>query len=348
MMSAPFLLAIAGLLFSYYLLEEAEVRRRRGLLFVAIPLAAAFLTIVELWALLTAVGLLLLTVTFASARPSTLLPAVGSRLRRTEDRTSPLLAEGQRYSATVLAVGVVVFLTLVAALPFLASMTGGSQNHVRLVESGQRTAFGPLLVIHGVFLVATVAELVRVHDVVGPVALRRSIVVIVVASVLLAALVSLVPAAVVLLPFVLVPWYLLRTGRVRCFSHVLVVAGVGLVLVTDVIFIEVVEDVLTGRVNTVFKFYMHSWLLWGVATGVITTKLLAAARPLRTHTSPRNLVPALLVVVLVLSSSAFVAVSTHEHVERATTSETIDDAVPIPSSLSPSRRRSFECSSERR
>jgi YYY domain-containing protein len=55
------------------------------------------------------------------------------------------------------------------------------------------------------------------------------------------------------------------------FESVLLVAGAGLVLVVEVLY--VVEEAGPGRFNTVFKTYAQVWLLWGTAAGVMFATL---------------------------------------------------------------------------
>ncbi|MFD1644874.1 DUF2298 domain-containing protein [Haloarchaeobius litoreus] len=81
----------------------------------------------------------------------------------------------------------------------------------------------------------------------------------------------------VVFPVLALGWMTLRLGRDLGYETVLLVAAVG--LVTMVEFIYVSERAGSGRYNTVFKFYMQVWVLWGTAAGVMLVDVVARQWP---------------------------------------------------------------------
>ncbi|WP_439025823.1 DUF2298 domain-containing protein [Haloarchaeobius sp. DT45] len=81
----------------------------------------------------------------------------------------------------------------------------------------------------------------------------------------------------VVTPALVLGWMLLRLDRDLGYETVLVVAAIG--LVTMVEFVYVSERAGSGRFNTVFKFYMQVWILWGTAVGVMLTDVVARQWP---------------------------------------------------------------------
>ncbi|MFB6206917.1 MAG: DUF2298 domain-containing protein [Haloglomus sp.] len=77
-------------------------------------------------------------------------------------------------------------------------------------------------------------------------------------------------------PLLVAAWGLLRLDRDVGFETMLVVAGAGLVLLVE--FLYVVERAGPGRFNTVFKTYAQVWALWAPAMGVVLTRLAFAGR----------------------------------------------------------------------
>ncbi|MFB6200711.1 MAG: DUF2298 domain-containing protein [Halorhabdus sp.] len=78
MMSTPFLLLAATLLYGYYRTPAGDRRRRLGLLVALVPLAA-MLAVVNTWSFPSVGGLTVLTLAMAPASPTTLLPSWGRR-----------------------------------------------------------------------------------------------------------------------------------------------------------------------------------------------------------------------------------------------------------------------------
>jgi YYY domain-containing protein len=192
MMSPPFTLLVAALLVAYVRTPEEEIRRRRLLVFGCVPLVSGLLAFVSTWATFTPAGLVALTLYFAPADPTTLLPATVGRPLRTyadgavtagdgtvaanggaggavAEREHPvrmLLADAERtlrvegVRGLTAAVGAVAVLLVgfVFVLPFLTG--SASTREVAIWEAARRSDIGGMLVVHGGFL-AVVAVFLR-------------------------------------------------------------------------------------------------------------------------------------------------------------------------------------------
>jgi YYY domain-containing protein len=349
MMSTPFTLLLAALLFAYWRTPETELTRRRLLVFGTLPPLAGFIAVVNTWSFPTAAGLTFLALTFAPARPTTLLPADLRRrlpdLARADGGTvtepgagtgesggTPDTALGDRLREEALRSGIALGLAAAMlavgalwALPFwLGTASGRSVGFLP-----GRSPLGGLLLVHGAFVLAFGAYLARrvgrdLRDVEQPAltalvstlfslaalsaplyvvglpagaGLPISFVVLGVGLLVatrfdpfadLSRLVLFAPylvlfayamgfAALALFgPLLVAAWVLLRARRDVGFETVLVVAGLGLALLVE--FVYVVEQAGPERFNTVFKTYAQVWALWAPAAAVALTRLVDAGR----------------------------------------------------------------------
>jgi YYY domain-containing protein len=205
MMSTPFLLLVAALSFAYFRTPEGQVRRRRLLVLGAIPPLGGLLAVVNTWSFPSVGGLTLLTVLLAPADPTTLLPArVGRHLRNTGNWSTDELG---RFVTAASMGAAVALLGLVWSAPFwLGTATGRS-----IALFPERSPFGPLVVVHGLFLLVFVPYLLRhalphVQD-----GAKATIMLLLVGVI---AWLSKAPAVLLFAPLVGVGWALLRvTGR---------------------------------------------------------------------------------------------------------------------------------------
>lgn len=269
MMSTPFLLVVAALCFSYWQTPESDLTRRRLLLLAVTPVAG-LIALVNTWSFPAVGGLVALTVAFAPADPRTLLPpSLASQL---PDRTG--LAEELRRDGLAFAVAVAVLLVGGAfVVPFW--LGSASMRGIGLFPS--RSGLGPLLLVHGGFLLAFVPYLAgRVRESVDVARPPRAIAWGVIVAVFLVGIVIAGFAAVALFgPLLVAAWLLLRRRTDVGFETVLILGGIGLVLIVE--FAHIVEPQYQGtnleRLNTVFKTYMQVWVIWAPAAGVALARL---------------------------------------------------------------------------
>ena len=322
MMSTGFLLLAAALCFSYYRTPATDRRRRLALLFGALPVVGGFLAVTNTWSFPSVAGLAMLTVAFAPASPTTLLPdGVGDAV--------PQDGPGHEVGRLALAVGVaigVLVLGLLWSLPFWL----GAASSRELAVLPDRSGLFELFAVHGLFvlpfglyLYAQVGETsgTRRARLLGGVTL---------ATVAVGAIADV--AAVGLVgPILVGAWLFARSptlpvsrastpavadggDRPVGFETVLIAAGAGLVILVEFAFVK--ENV--GRLNTVFKTYMQVWVLWAAAAGPVLAWLLTRWRPdgdrartwVRTGT-------AVFVVVLLCSTSVYGVFALSDHTEDA-------------------------------
>ncbi|MFW5956817.1 MAG: DUF2298 domain-containing protein [Natronomonas sp.] len=270
MMSTPFLVLVAACCFAYWQTPEAERSRRIALLGVLTPLVG-WLAVTNTWSFPTSGGLIALTVAFAPADPATLLPSNSFSPRRTR---STILEEIRRDG---LALGVAVAVLVVGGLwvvPFWVESASSQGMGIFPDRSG----LSGLLLVHGGFLFAFGWYLgTRLGvELVDPVRMGGLGV-----AWILALFVTTragVPVLGLFGPVLIGGWWVLRHRVDVGFETVLIVAGIGLVTIVE--FVYVVDPGAPGRLNTVFKVYMQTWVIWAVAIGVVLARLVdpSAAR----------------------------------------------------------------------
>jgi YYY domain-containing protein len=261
MMSQPFMLLVAGLLFAFW--HSSDDRHRRLLLVGAVPPVVGLVGITNVWSLPSALGVVALAVLLSPRDPASMLSVWPGLSERLSTRDNPAAEELRRVGV---ALGTTL-LVLVGAVgwtaPFWAGVfLGGPQQEFGYWDSW--TPLGPLLIVHGGFLV-----------VIGPYLARSLATERVRPSVLLAGWIGLVavatalgaPAVGLVVPLVVAGWWLLRARPQVGFPVVLVLAGAGLVVLVELVTIE------GERFNVIFKPYAHVWLFWSVATAVLLPRL---------------------------------------------------------------------------
>jgi len=329
MMSVNFLLLAVAVAYAYWRTPEPAVDRRRLLAFGLFPALAGFVATVNTWSFPTfALGLPFLTFTFAPARPWTLLPErvrgllPASAFEPAEPvdpdggkRTAAVLlrVELARSASALLLAGGVLVLALGWASPFL--LGPASSRPVGLFPPG--ASLGALVVVHGAFLAAFVPYLAwRVRE-----TKRGALPVVAAGSLLLFGVgIALGANAVALVgPTLLVAWWLLRTRDGVGFETMLVVAGAGVVVLVE--YVYVAEAVYAGttlaRFNTVFKLYAQVWALWAPAAAVALVRLGAVDRGSLPSLDRARLAGAarVLTVLLVVATATYGLLAVPAHFE---------------------------------
>jgi YYY domain-containing protein len=345
MMGPTFLLLAAAVGFGYYRTPTRELTRRRLLAFGVIPLLGGLQAVIHTWSFPTVFGLLWLAVLFAPSDPLSLFPAgiatrarsaVGVARRDPEDLASdggvaggrgdsatdlvgsPGRVELTRVGGALVVAGVAGLLGFLLAAPFLLSATGGSERAIDLWPAVERSGFGTLVIVHGAFLAGFLAFLLARLDPERPV----SLVVGLLAVVGLGA-VATFPALGLVGPILVLGWVALRLRADVGYETVLMIAGAGLVLVVELVYLN--EQAGPGRMNTVFKTYSQVWGLWAVALGAALASLLPSVADLRAAVSGRadsravdpgtirHVATVGFVALLVVSTSVYGAVALSGH-----------------------------------
>jgi len=353
MMSTPFVLLAAGLLFSYFRTPADERRRRLALVFGTVPPLAGMLAVVNTWSVPTVGGLTFLTLALAPTDPASLLPDdLADRVPATG-----LAHELVRHGLALAGAAVVVVLGIVWSLPFWLGTASGRS----IAFLPDRSAMGGLLLVHGAFLLVFALYLAR-HSL--PVLDRDhadEVAVLLALGVVLAWAGLSAPVVALLGPVIIVGWILLRvrpgaagrestadvdpgrevasdggtavTDRTRSTSNESVGSGDGVVdrvregvgfetllvlagagIVFLVEFAYVQEQAGPGRFNTVFKTYADVWILWAVGAGAALAHLVEVDTPELGMTGDYwRAGLKALAVVLVVSTSLYGALALTNH-----------------------------------
>jgi YYY domain-containing protein len=329
MMSVNFLLLAVAVAYAYWRTPESAVGRRRLLVFGALPALAGLIATINTWSFPTfALGVPFLTLTFAPARPWTLLPGRIRALLPAEvfgaadpvdldggERTAAdlLRTELARSASALVLAGGVLAIAIGWASPFLLGSASG--RPIGLFPPG--ASLGALVVVHGGFLAAFVPYLAwRVRE-----ARRGTLPAVAAGSLLLFGVGVAVGANAVALvgPTLLVAWWLLRTRDGVGFETMLIVAGAGVVVLVE--YVYVAEAVYAGtelaRFNTVFKLYAQVWALWAPAAAVALVRLGAVGRGSLPSPGRARLAQAgrVLTVLLVVTTATYGMLAVPAHFE---------------------------------
>jgi len=183
---------------------------------------------------------------------------------------------GRILGALLAGVGVLL-VGAIWALPFLIGpATGAGGRSIGVVPD--RTGWSGFLLVHGwVLAVFAMYFASRAKEGVRPSETAEWMIAAAVAVLVVLTVLAGAPAFAFLAPLFLFAWVKLRRSDALGFESVLFVAGAGLVLLVELIYLR--ELAGPGRFNTVFKTYMQVWILWAVASGAALA-ILAPDRPL--------------------------------------------------------------------
>ncbi|ESP89922.1 DUF2298 domain-containing protein [Candidatus Halobonum tyrrellensis] len=343
MLDTPFLLLAAAVAFALFRAGSAddsgsgteagpalgsdERRRRRLLLFGLLPAVGGLQAVINTWSAPAVFGVVWVGLTLARTPPWALLPGgLRGRVERAVDGRR-VRAELARPAVALGLVALPAALALVVGAPFLlgAVAGGGSSRAPALVTADMRSSLGGLLVVHGAFAAAFGAYLfarlridaagagggVRRDGQRGTGWLEAAVAVGSVAAVAAAGLVVGLPVVGLAAPLLVAGWVAARSGRAG-FEAALVVAGTGLVLLVEVVYLN--EQAGPGRMNTVFKTYAQVWPLWSVAAGVALAAFPRAVRPtLWPSPDARRAAGATFVALLVVSTGLYGGLALSNH-----------------------------------
>ncbi|MFC6874148.1 DUF2298 domain-containing protein [Halobellus marinus] len=278
MMGTPTLLLAAAVGYAYYRTPAAALRRRRVLLLAVIPLLAAWQAIQSTWSFPSVLAVGWLAATFAPTDPWTLLPAgyrpqwasirgqVADRKTSADGRSDAAIVAVKREigrvgGALLVAAAAGVVAGILAAPFLLGAAIGGGERSVEFLGPDLRSGFGSLLLVHGAFLVGLGGFLLSQVSVRRPVVLLGALI----AAGYVGYTIGFATLAVSV-PLLVLAWVALRVERSVGYEAVLVVAGMGLVTLVELVYVN--EQAGPGRMNTVFKTYMQVWVFLGTAMGV--------------------------------------------------------------------------------
>ena len=305
MMSPPFLLLVAALLYGYFRTPAANLTRRRALVFGVIPVVSGLVAVINTWSWPSTLGLTFLTLALGRTQALDLFSkSLGDRL---DGHDGWLAREATRIGGGLAGTAVVGALSLAWVVPFFLNTASGRG----LGFFPDRSPMSGLFLVHGAFLVVFGLYLLSLawpED-------REPVDEYVAVGALLVGVGWLgnLAAVVIVGPLLVLGWYLLRRGDAS-YEAVLVVAGAGLVLLVEFVFVQ--ENAGPDRYNTVFKTYAQVWILWATALGVALPR---AVSSLRTHASlpgsakRRGRIAAVFVAVLLVSVSLYGGLALGKH-----------------------------------
>lgn len=262
MLSQPFMLLAAAILFAYWR-SPRRPTHRTVLLFGALPPLVGLIGVINVWSYPTAWGLVWLAVTFAPGEPTDLLPNRHAVPDQLTSRDYWLAEEIRRAGLAVVVAGIVLLLGVLWTLPFWLGVALEGPGRT-LAFWGEWTGLGGLLLVHGLFVAVLGLYLVgaSTRAVEAPERWWAGGLALFGLAVLLGA-----PGLGIVLPLGIGAWWLLRSGDDVGFELLLLLAGAGLVGLVELVTVE------GDRFNTVFKYYAHVWLFWAVASGVALARI---------------------------------------------------------------------------
>lgn len=262
MMSQPFVLLAAALLFVFWRFSD-DMRRRAVVLFGAIPPVVGLIGFMNIWSFPTVGGLIFLTVVFAPDNPIDTLTRRASWPDWIGPRETHVVDGLRRVTLGSLLTGLVMFLGILWTLPYwLGVVLGGPSQSVEFWIPSM--PLGSLLLVHGAFLAVFVPVLaIRV----GPELDAPTVDAVVIGAVFLAAVALGQPALGLFGPILIGGLWLLESRTDAGYETVLMVAGLGLILLIDYL------NIAGERFNVIFKYHVAIWLFWSIAAAVLLARM---------------------------------------------------------------------------
>lgn len=313
MIGAPFLVLVVAVCLAIYRTPPDHERRRRLLAFGVAPVVAGVVLVTNSWDFPTALGLVWLTLVHAPGRPTALLwatpptpdpPGIAARVAR----------ELRRVVEAAAVTAVVALLALAVAAPFFL-VPAPVNRGIGIVPD--RMGIWQMVLVYGGFLVPFGLALAwRFGQLRG-----RSRAVPVAAGLVVVALSAFDLAAVAIVGLCLLAgWTTLsrrRSAGGAAFDWVLLVAGAGLVVITELVYLRVWPyHPAVLRWNTAYKVSMQLWLVWGIGAGAALTRVLATVRERNApDLRPAARATAVVAVVVLVGVAAFPTFALVAHFE---------------------------------
>jgi len=306
MVVQPFTVLAIAVSFAYFLTPAERVQRRRLLLFGVLPPVAGWLAVTNTWDFPSAAGLAGIAAFFAPTDPRDLLPGDALGIGDGGDGDAGSRDELGRFAGAALAGVGVLLIGALWVLPYF--LFGEGPNGVSGIGFvGTRSGLIEFLLVHG-WVLGIFAAYLRVR--VAPEAEQPAWKLALVGVIVLLTTVMGAAAFGVVLPLVAFAWYLLRADGDVGFEAALFVAGSGLVLLVELVYLR--EGASQGRFNTVFKTYTQVWLMWATAAGAALAPIVSPRLP-SARSIDRSRLATSLTVVLVLSMSIYGVVALGAH-----------------------------------
>lgn len=261
MMSQPFVLLCAAALLAYWRLPDGSARRLLLLVGVLPPLVG-LIGFMNLWSFPTVGGLIVLALVVAPGHPARSIDVVADAgWLEDVDAESPFA--WQNILISLLATAGILILGILWTAPYWVGIVaeGPSQS---LEYWSPWSPLGSLVLVHGLFVLVFGSYLaLRI----GPELHSPAITGLLAVGVFGMAVAVGAPAIGLFAPLFIGGLWLLYSEADAGFETVLILAGIGLVLLVEVVSIE------GERFNVIFKYYVPVWLFWSVAAGVILSAL---------------------------------------------------------------------------
>lgn len=264
MMSLPFFVLAIGVLHSILTHPDSHPVSKRVRLFGVLPIVTALLAVVNTWDVPTVLGITWLGTYFFT---DPIESVASDEQFSLSFATGVLHAEFTKIRTATLTTIAVLTLAILWVFPFFTGPAlGGSGRGVGWFPS--RSGLVPFIIIWGWFLLIFALYFWQYHQEELDVTIPR-ILLVFVALLLGFATNLLIPLLLAIL--IGITWITLRNHTSFRFELVLVLAGTGLVFLVEFVFLQ--EQAGPERMNTVFKIYTHTWVLWAMAAAIILATL---------------------------------------------------------------------------